>query len=512
VDTDHNPEFTTCEVYQAYAGLEDMLTMTETLISMLAQYSEEKLKKYETLKARTIDCTPPFRRLDFIPELERAIDRKLPDLTSPDAEWELVQIYHKLDISLPDLPNLPRMLNHLSSIYLEPQCIAPTFILHYPECMSPLSRSFVDPKSHQRVAARAELFIEGREIVNTYEEENSPPEQKRKFIEQSRYRGKGEASMIDEDYLQALEWGLPPTAGWGCGIERLCMAMLGASRIADVLSFGSIRNVVGLGPSLPNSDANGVSHFTPDKGGSGPILSNPEAKDLFSHRTPDKKTLESSISHSDAKDVFPHNTQDKKELGSSLSNSDANEVFPHLTPDKKTLESSISHSDAKDVFPHNTQDKKTLESSISHSDAKDVFPHNTQDKKELGSSLSNSDANDVFSHLTPDKKTLESSISHSDAKDIFPHNTQDKKELGSSLSNSDANDVFPHLTSDKKTLESSISHSDAKDVFPHNTQDKKELGSSLSNSDANDVFPNLTPDKKTLESNLPNSNANDVVS
>lgn len=250
----HNPEFTTCEFYRTYADLEGLIKTTETMLSGLAEYSNERIgKNYTTLKPRTIDYSLPFRRLDFIAEVESALDHKLPDLRSSSAESELVQIFQDRNISLPDSPNLPRMLDKLSSLYLESQCSAPTFILHYPECLSPLSKSFVDPKSQQRVAARAELFIDGQEIVNTYEEENSPLEQRRKFTQQLRYRGEGEASTIDEHYLQALEWGLPPTGGWGCGIDRLCMLMSGARRIGDVLSFGSLRNVVGLGRDSPKS-------------------------------------------------------------------------------------------------------------------------------------------------------------------------------------------------------------------------------------------------------------------
>lgn len=255
----HNPEFTTCEIYRAYADLEGLIKMTETLLSQLAIDSKRKISnKYSTLEPRTIDYSVPFKRLDFITEIESAINRKLPDLASVNAESELVQIFHDCKIPLPGSPNLPRMLNKLSSAYLESRCSAPTFIVGYPECLSPLSKSFLDPKSQQRVAARAELFVDGQEIVNTYEEENSPFEQRRKFVEQLRYRGEGETSTIDESYLQALEWGLPPTGGWGCGIDRLCMLMSGAQRIGDVLSFGSLRNVVGLGRGLPKLDANDV--------------------------------------------------------------------------------------------------------------------------------------------------------------------------------------------------------------------------------------------------------------
>lgn len=230
--------------------------MTETMLSGLAEYSGERIaQKYTSLKPRPISYSVPFRRLDFITEIESAIDRKLPDLTSIEAKSELLQIFHDCSIPLPDSPTLLRMLSKLSSAYLEPQCSVPTFIVGYPECMSPLSKSFVHPEIQQRVAASAELFIDGQEIINTYEEENSPFEQRRKFIEQQRYRDEGETPTVDESYLQALEWGLPPTGGWGCGIDRLCMLMSGAQRIGDVLSFGSLRNVVGLGRGPPKSDA-----------------------------------------------------------------------------------------------------------------------------------------------------------------------------------------------------------------------------------------------------------------
>lgn len=207
---------------------------------------------YKSLNPQIKLPRPPFHRLDFIPAVEAAINRSLPDLESPDAVPELVQIFQDRDILPPSPPTLPRLLDKLSAKYLEPQCSAPTFIVHHPECISPLSKSFTHPGTGRRVAARAELFVNGQELVNTYEEENSPFEQRRKLVEQLRYREAGDAAtasatVADENYLQALEWGLPPTGGWGCGIDRLCMLVSGASRIGDVLTFGSLRNVVALG-------------------------------------------------------------------------------------------------------------------------------------------------------------------------------------------------------------------------------------------------------------------------
>jgi lysyl-tRNA synthetase class 2 len=103
----------------------------------------------------------------------------------------------------------------------------------------------VDEVTGQRVASRVELFIHGREYVNAYEEENSPFEQRRKFIQQRDFHPEGEGA-IDESYLEALEWGMPPTGGWGCGLDRLVMLFASKKRIADVLPFGTLRNVVSI--------------------------------------------------------------------------------------------------------------------------------------------------------------------------------------------------------------------------------------------------------------------------
>lgn len=245
LDLAHNPEFTTCEFYRTYADLEELIETTERMICGLAKLS----KLYKSLNSKLSIPSSTFPRLDFIPELEAAINRPLPDLASQGALAGLIQIFTASDIALPRSPTLPRLLDKLSTLYLEPKCSNPTFIINHPECLSPLSKSFFHPKSKQRVAARAELFIKGREIVNTYEEENSPSQQRRKFEAQLLFREENSTTSIDENYLQALEWGLPPTGGWGCGIDRLCMLLSGTNRIGDVLPFGTLRNVVSLGHS-----------------------------------------------------------------------------------------------------------------------------------------------------------------------------------------------------------------------------------------------------------------------
>lgn len=249
LDATHNPEFTSCEFYKSFADLEELIEMTESLLSGLASYTNEiissKLTSLTALDLATF--ATPFQRIEFIPALERAIQRKLPDLEADDATEKVAALFVDLSQPMPSSPTLPRLLDKLASIYLEPSCDAPTFIIHHPACMAPLAKSFLDPATNQLISARVEIFVQHKEIANMYEEENSPFEQRRKFVQQVKWRDEENEAVIDESYLEALEWGLPPTGGWGCGIDRLCMLMSGATRISDVLSFGSLKNVVGLG-------------------------------------------------------------------------------------------------------------------------------------------------------------------------------------------------------------------------------------------------------------------------
>lgn len=216
------------------------------MLARLAKHINERVSSLVSLNQPEINLGLPFKRIDFIPGVEAAINRRLPNLSLPGAGSKIAEILQDLSLPLPATPTLPHLLDRLSSTYLEPQCEQPTFIFNQPECLSPLAKAFEHPVVNQRVSARAELFIKSQEVANMYEEENSPLEQRRKFIEQSRYRTESDEAGIDENYLEAMEWGLPPTGGFGCGVERLCMLLSGTSRIGDVLSFGTLRNVVSL--------------------------------------------------------------------------------------------------------------------------------------------------------------------------------------------------------------------------------------------------------------------------
>lgn len=249
LDATHNPEFTSCEFYKSFADIEELIGMTESLLTGLASHVNELIETrlVSLIPIDAANWTAPFQRIKFIPALERAIGRTLPDLEAPDAGEKLTAIYADLSIKLPDSPTLPRLLDELASIYLEPSCGVPTFIMHHPACMAPLAKAFIDPATNQLVSARVELFMQHKEIANMYEEENSPIEQRRKFVQQLQWKDAENEAIVDESYLEALTWGLPPTGGWGCGIDRLCMMMSGATRISDVLSFGSLKHVVGYG-------------------------------------------------------------------------------------------------------------------------------------------------------------------------------------------------------------------------------------------------------------------------
>lgn len=251
VDATHNPEFNICEFYQAYATLETLTLRTEELIHSLK--GQMQALREEGIFKDLPDIDPilekDFAMIEFIPALEEKLEVKLPALQSADAYDQVLELFKRHNIAVPSNPTLARLLDAFSAHYLEPNSFdQPIFITNHPACMSPLSKHFTCEKTGQIVAARAELFINGREYANMYEEENSPIEQRRKFEEQLKQRETNKEAMeLDESYLKALEWGLPPTGGWGCGVDRLVMLFSGRERISDVLAFGSLRNVVGLG-------------------------------------------------------------------------------------------------------------------------------------------------------------------------------------------------------------------------------------------------------------------------
>ena len=258
VDNTHNPEFTIAEFYGIMLRLGDLMAMTKELFRGLSTVASQASQKFESVALPEFTFQDHLPVMEFIPELGGRIRKHIsewlfPDLEHPDALPYLERTYQHLRMALPDEPTIPRLLDGLSAKFLEPKCQSPTWITNQPECMAPLARSYSKEyltegtNAFHRISARAELFIRGQEYVNCYEEENSPIEQKRKFKEQAAQHTDDESrSSMDMSYLGALEWGMPPTGGWGCGFDRIVMLFGGKSRIADVLPVGNLRNVVAL--------------------------------------------------------------------------------------------------------------------------------------------------------------------------------------------------------------------------------------------------------------------------
>ena len=235
----HNPEFWTCEFYRTWTNLSQLMRITQLLLEKLSQLPS-------VIEKDKFDFKNEFKVIEFIPAIEKAAGFDLPDLDGPNAASIIQREMQQRNIPLPERPTLPRLLDKLCALYIEPECQQPTWIKYPPKCLSPLAKSFCAHcgSKTQDVALRAELFINGSEIINTYEEENSPVEQRIKFKQQLRYnRAENIEEKIDEGYLKALSSGMPPTGGWGCGMERLVMLFGATNRIADVMSFGTLKNV-----------------------------------------------------------------------------------------------------------------------------------------------------------------------------------------------------------------------------------------------------------------------------
>jgi len=207
-----------------------------------------------------------FATLPFLPKLQSLLRQELGDpsftlpILTPLAASELIDVLSPL--AIPTLTagaelTTAQILDVLASRYLEPLCKKPTFIVNQPSIMSPLAKSFSCPETGQSVSARAELFIGGTEYVNLYEEENSPFAQAQKFLIQrnpnARTKDMSHAEILSHlspsqrYYIRVLEMGMPPTGGVGIGVERLVMLLGGATRIGQVMPFGSLRSVIAMG-------------------------------------------------------------------------------------------------------------------------------------------------------------------------------------------------------------------------------------------------------------------------
>ena len=230
----HNPEFTMLEFYQAYATYEDLMTFTEEMVCWVAQEVNGSFDL--SFQGKEIDLSPPWPRY----RLSEAL------VSIGGLEGSEVEDEEKLRTKAENLgitaagQESGSILTKLFDILVEPQLEQPTFITHYPIDVSPLSRRNEEDPS---LVDRFELFIGGYEIANGFSELNDPIDQRERFLQQvaAREAGDEEAHFMDDDYIRALEYGMPPAAGEGVGIDRLVMLLTDLPSIREVILFPHLR-------------------------------------------------------------------------------------------------------------------------------------------------------------------------------------------------------------------------------------------------------------------------------
>ena len=235
MDRNHNPEFTMLEFYWAYSDYEDCMNLVENLIREAAKRVESLNVEWGDLK---IDLSKPFHRRSFLDLLNEAAGYDLKEFD----ENKLRSICKEKNIDLEDNANLGQILDELMSELVEPKLIEPTFVVDYPKVISPLAKAHRNGDPH--IVERFELFIGGAEIANSFSELNDPVDQRKRLEEQASLKDLGdeEAQPIDEDFIQAMECGMPPTGGVGIGIDRLIMLLTGNRWIKDVILFPTLRS------------------------------------------------------------------------------------------------------------------------------------------------------------------------------------------------------------------------------------------------------------------------------
>lgn len=234
MDRTHNPEFTMFELYVAYKDYRWMMNFVEELVSMVAKAvtGSEIVKMAE----REINLTPPWKRISMFDAIKECTGRDIRN----KSERELRSIAKELNVGVEPAIGSGGIINEIFDERVEPQLIQPTFIIDYPIEMSPLAKKH---RTEKGLVERFEAIVNGKELCNAFSELNDPIDQRSRFEEQMKLRSQGdeEAQILDEDFLRALEYGMPPTAGLGIGIDRLTMLLTNQDSIRDVIFFPQMK-------------------------------------------------------------------------------------------------------------------------------------------------------------------------------------------------------------------------------------------------------------------------------
>ncbi len=234
ISTRHNPEFTSIEIYWAYTDYKDMMELTEDLISSLAkEICQTEVVEYEGIK---LDFSRPWKRISYLEAIKEFTGYSVENISKEEA----MKIAKELKIEFNAKGSLQSIITALFEEKVEKNLIQPTFIYGFPKEASPLAKS--NPENPE-MADRFELFVFGRELANSYSELNDPMEQRANFVTQleNRELGDEESHRMDEDFIQALEYGMPPTSGLGIGIDRLIMILTNSPSIRDVIFFPQMK-------------------------------------------------------------------------------------------------------------------------------------------------------------------------------------------------------------------------------------------------------------------------------
>ena len=240
IDRTHNPEFTLLELYQAYADYGDMMEITEQMVSQVAETVNGSTKV--TYQGQTVDLSPPWNRISMLEEIGK---KGGIDVQSAD-DTDLKALCDRLGVEVDDHANRGQLIDEIFDSTVAPDLIQPTFVIDYPLEMSPLAKRH---RSETGLTERFEPFVCGGEIGNAFSELNDPIDQKSRFEHQMSLKEAGdvEAQVMDEDYVRALEHGMPPTGGLGIGIDRLVMLLTNSPSIRDVILFPHMRPEESMG-------------------------------------------------------------------------------------------------------------------------------------------------------------------------------------------------------------------------------------------------------------------------